>query len=126
MQNITISKTVRSYPSLPFAEIKNAILGKKYVLSLSFIGEARAKKINTQTRNKTYVPNVLSFPLAPGYGEMYITPERAKRESQKFGLSPIAYIGFLYIHGLLHLKGMTHGTEMERKEKYYLKKLNLK
>ncbi|MEX0930664.1 MAG: rRNA maturation RNase YbeY [Candidatus Paceibacterota bacterium] len=125
MDKVTISTTVRSHPQLPYTEIKNVILGKEYMLSLSFIGTTRAKKINESTCNKSYVPNVLSFPLTPTCGEIYITPVQAQKEASKFDLSPQGYIGFLYIHGLLHLKGLTHGSQMDTKEKQYLKKFNL-
>jgi probable rRNA maturation factor len=117
---ITITATVRSYPRLPYEKMKNAVLGKNYVLSLVFIGSDRARSLNARHRKKTYVPNVLSFPLTSRSGEIYITPEVAKRECKKFGMSFRGYVGLLFIHGLLHLKGHQHGATMEKAEKKYL------
>lgn len=125
MKHFLLSSTVRSYPPLPYESIKNDILGKAYDLSLVFVGATRARSINKENRGKTYVPNVLSFPLDENHGEIYITPEIAKRESKKFGLSYKGTIGYLFIHGLLHLKGFDHGPKMERLEKRFIQKYKL-
>lgn len=114
------------YPKLPYEEMKNSILGKKYELSLTFIGSTRARALNKTHRHATYVPNVLSFPLTDDAGEIYITPSIAEKEARKFSLSPTGYIGYLFIHGLLHLKGYPHGDTMEKAEKKYIAQYNLK
>lgn len=124
--SISISHTAKTFPKLPYEEIKNDILGKGYTLSLAFIGATRAQALNVQYRKATYVPNVLSFPLDTKHGEIYITPQVARREAHKFDLSPNGYMGFLFIHGLLHLKGHLHGATMEKAEKKYISKYNLK
>jgi len=105
--------------------MKNIIAGKKYQLSLVFVGATRARKLNSDTRGKTYVPNVLSFPLSDTAGEIYITPAIAKSEARKFNLTYQGYVGYLFIHGLLHLKGFDHGPKMEKLEQTYLKKFQL-
>ena len=106
--------------------MKDDILGKGYRLSLVFVGKAKAKQLNTKYRKKTYIPNVLSFPLTNLDGEIFITPVVAKTECQKYGLSPKGYIGFLYIHALLHLKGLAHGATMDEAEAKYSQKYGLK
>jgi probable rRNA maturation factor len=117
-----IANTTRSQtPRLPFHEIKNRILGTKYAVSVVFVGETRAKKINEAWRQKTYVPNVLAFEVEKSRGEIYITPKVAAREAKKYGHSVRAHIGFLFIHALLHLKGHAHGDTMEKAEKRYMK-----
>jgi probable rRNA maturation factor len=115
----------RTRPLLPYEEIKNTILGKSYTLTLVFIGKDRARSLNKTHRNATYVPNVLSFPLDQKTGEIYITPTVAKHECKKFNLSPKGYIGYLFIHGLLHLKGYPHGDTMDRAEKKYVAQYKL-
>jgi probable rRNA maturation factor len=125
MERFSISSTVKNYPPLPYEAMKNNILGKSFEISLVFIGEARAQKLNQTTRGKTYVPNVLSFPLSEKSGEIYIAPTVANKEAKKFSLTPKAYIGYLFIHGLLHLKGFDHGPKMERLEKRLLNQYNL-
>jgi len=106
--------------------MKEAVLGESYQLSLNFVGEKRAKALNQKYRKASYVPNVLSFPLEKNFGEVYITPNIAKREAKKFGLSPQNYIGYLFIHGLLHLKGHVHNDTMSKAEKRYMKRFELR
>ena len=106
--------------------MKNAILGKNYTLSLTFVGSTRARVLNKTYRNATYVPNVLSFPLTTDTGEIYIAPSVAEREAHKFSLSSTGYTGYLFIHGLLHLKGYPHGATMEKAEKKYSALFKLK
>lgn len=121
-----LSQTAKSYPKHPYGVMKDAILGKKYALSLIFVGEKRAQMLNKHYRSATYIPNVLSFPLDKNTGEIYITPRIAMKESKKFNMTPNGYIGFLFIHGLLHLKGYPHGATMEKAEKKYCAQFKLK
>lgn len=116
-----LSHTTRTYPRLPYVEVKDMILGKKYELSLTFVGETRGRAINKSSRNKSYTPNVLSFPLTKEAGEIYITPAIAKREARRFGHSYKVHTLYLFIHGLLHLKGYDHGDVMEKLEEKYLR-----
>lgn len=126
MPPFSLVSTVVSYPlNLPYETIKNDILGKKYSLSLLFVGEARASTINKLSRQKTYAPNVLSFPLDINCGEIVICPKVAAREAKDFNLSITGYIGFLFIHGLLHLKGHDHSDTMEKLEQRYMRKYKL-
>ncbi len=119
------NKTKGKLPRLPFVDIKNEILGKKYNLSLVFIGERRSLKLNQTYRRKTTSTNILSFPLTKTDGEIFITPARARRQMHLFEKNEREFIGFLFIHGLLHLKGMAHGSRMEEAEKKYCKKFHL-
>jgi probable rRNA maturation factor len=123
---LTISHTTRSYPKLPYQEIAKAVVGTHYQVSLTFLGADRARQLNTQTRGKTYVPNVLSFPLDEGHGEIYIAPTVASKEAVAHGMTARGYVGYLFIHGLLHLKGYDHGSTMEKLEKKYCTKFQLK
>lgn len=125
MEKFSITSTVRTYPTLPYEQIKNDILGTSYTLSLAFVGGVRAQALNEAHRGKTYVPNVLSFPLDAGFGEVYITPTIAKKEAPKFDMTHTGYIGFLFIHACLHLKGLDHGDTMDKAEKKYCTKYNL-
>lgn len=116
-ESLTITnKTKGKLPRLPFLDMKNAALGKHYELSLVFIGERRSKKLNIAYRNKHKSGNVLSFPLDKKTGEIFICPARARREMKNFDRTYDNFIAFLFIHGLLHLKGMDHGSTMEKAE----------
>ncbi|MCA9363909.1 rRNA maturation RNase YbeY [Candidatus Kaiserbacteria bacterium] len=125
--SFSLAYTVRTYPkTLPFQKMKDDVLSSSYHLTLTFIGPHRARSLNTTYRKKTYVPNVLSFPLDDTHGEIYITPEVASREAKRFGMTPRGYMGYLFIHGLLHLKGYGHGATMEKAEKRYCTKYHLR
>jgi probable rRNA maturation factor len=110
---ISIKNTTRRpTPKVAFELFKNKVLGEKYELSLVFCGASLAHKLNLQYRNKDKVANVLSFPLSKNSGEIFINLS----EKMEFGVKE------LFIHGLLHLKGMEHGRKMERAEKMLLTK----
>jgi len=119
-ENISIlNKTKGKLPSLPFLLIKNDILGKDYVLSLAFISKTKSKFLNNKYRGKNNPTNILSFPLSKNEGEILICPDVVKIETRKFGRTYGQLLGFLVIHGCLHLKGMEHGATMERREAKY-------
>ncbi len=125
MSTFSIDSTVKRYPSFPYETIKNDILGKRYDLSLQFVGPTRAQKLNTEYRQKTYTPNVLSFPLTVDTGEIFICPQVAVKEAAKYNLSTNGYVAYLFIHGLLHLKGLDHGDAMDKAEQKYLRKYSI-
>jgi probable rRNA maturation factor len=117
-----INQTKGKLPSLPFLLIKDDILGKKYILSLAFITKTKSKYLNNKYRGKNNPTNILSFPLSKTEGEILICPDVVKTETKKFGRTFRELLGFLVIHGILHLKGMEHGGIMERRELKYDKK----
>lgn len=121
-----IVRIARHIPKLPYEAMADAILGKSYTLTLAFVGEQRAQALNVAHRKASYVPNVLSFPLDSKVGEIYITPQVAKREAKKYNMTVNGYIGYLFIHGLLHLKGYDHGATMERMEQKYVRQFTLR
>ena len=105
--------------------MKQAVLGKTYELSLTFVGATMAKTLNQTYRQKDYIPNVLSFPLNEDTGEIYICPGVAKKEAKNFNLSVDGYIAYLFIHGLVHLKGHDHSDAMDKLERKYVKQFNI-
>ncbi len=123
---VSIANTTRqTLPRLPFSDIALTTLGSHYNLSLVFVGDKRAKRINEEQRGKTYTPNVLSFPLDKKEGEIFINLARTKREHKKFGHSFTQHVGYLFIHGTLHLKGYTHGSTMDIKERSLMQRFHL-
>lgn len=115
-----INKTKIKIPTLPILSIKNDILGKKYSLSLAYLTKEKIKKINKTYRNKAKPTNILSFLLSKTSGEILICPSVVKSETKKFNRTFSELLGFLVIHGMLHLKGFKHGTKMEKAEEKYL------
>jgi len=112
-------------PRLPFVQIKEHIIGKKYLLSLVFAGDTRTRKLNLTYRKKNKVPNILSFPIEKNEGEIFINLRQAKKDAPKYKKSYNKFIGLLFVHGLLHLKGFGHGKQMEKKETEILNKFGL-
>lgn len=106
--------------SIPFTRLKNAVLGKKYELSLVFIDSAFSRRLNATYRGKNKPANILSFPLSKKTGEIFIDLITAKKEAKKFGMTFSKFVIFLFIHGILHLKGMKHGDTMDKAEKQLL------
>jgi rRNA maturation RNase YbeY len=113
-------------PRLHINSIKNSILGERYNLSIVYIGEKRALSLNTTHRKKDYPADILSFPLSKDSGEIFLCIPCA-RLSARAGNTPLGnFIAYLLIHGMLHLKGLRHGSTMDRAEKKLCKKLNIR
>ncbi|MBI2120908.1 MAG: rRNA maturation RNase YbeY [Parcubacteria group bacterium] len=110
---------------LPFLDIKNAVLGKKYDLSLVFIGSTLSRRLNKEHRKKDKPANILSFPLSEESGEIFIDIREAAKQAPSFNASASKFIGQLFIHGLFHLKGFTHGSRMEKEEEKIRDKFGL-
>jgi probable rRNA maturation factor len=119
---IHIHSTLKDSFRSNWGAIADTVLGKKYELSLMICGDARARAINKRTRKKTYSPNVLSFPFSSTEGEIILNPRKAAREAHRYGRNAETHLLFLFIHGLLHLKGMDHGSTMEAAEQKFLRK----
>ena len=96
--------------------MKNAVLGKKYNLTVAIVSSAHIKKLNLQFRNIDKPTDILSFPLSKTEGEIYINLAESKKEAVKFDRTYENFLAFLFIHGLVHLKGFDHGSTMERIE----------
>lgn len=109
-----------------FLSIAQEILSSRYSLSIVLIGDTRARTLNQTYRQKNTAANVLSFPLSPTVGEIYINLARVRREARSFDLSPHGYAAFLLIHGCLHLKGYDHSSKMERAEQRYIQQFALR
>lgn len=113
---IITRKTKGGIPLLPFVEIKNAILGKDYELSIVFPTLDESTRLHMEWKKKSGPVNILSFPLDNDSGEIIITLAQARKEAPLYGRGYHNHLIFLLIHGCLHLKGMTHGAKMEQQE----------
>ena len=110
---------------MPFARMKEEILGKRYRLSLVFAGDALSRSLNKRYRKKDKVANILSFPMDKKEGEIFINLKEARKDAPLFKKSYNAFVAHLFIHGCLHLKGLAHGSKMEALEKSTLRKFGL-
>lgn len=106
---------------LPFVSIKNKILGNNYELSLSLLTSLKQKQINLKYRGKNETTNILSFRLSKNSGEITIDPVKVRKDALLFDMTYSQFFKYLFIHGLLHLKGFEHSSIMEKEEKKYLR-----
>ncbi len=107
------NKTKGKLPRLPFVDIKDSVLGKKYAVSLVIVGKKTIQKLNKQYREKNKPTDILSFSLSKTEGEIFINPDSARTKAKLFDRTYENYFALLFIHGLYHLKGLDHGEKME-------------
>lgn len=119
-KNLTVIRKRGSIPPIPFLRIKEKILGKDYSLTVVFCTLEESRKRNKKYRGKDSPTNILSFPLSKKDGEIYISLSTAKKDAKNFEMSYKKFLNLLVIHGILHLKGLSHGSTMERLEDSYL------
>lgn len=121
-ENLTVIRKGGELPLVPFADIKNTLLGKKYNLTIIFCSPKESQDRNRTYRDKDYPTNILSFPLDEKEGEIYISLSIVRRDAKKFNMTPLHFLHLLMVHGCLHLKGHDHGSTMEALEAKYTKK----
>lgn len=92
-------------------------MGQGYELSLVFVTHAESRKWNKHYRGKDKSTNILSFPLSETEGEILIDLALVKEEAKEQGEDEAAYLAYIFIHGLIHLKGLDHGSKMEQEER---------
>jgi len=117
--------TRKKNPPIKFKLIKEFVLGKNYELSLVLIGNDLSRKLNKQHKKIDKPTNILTFPLSKTAGEIFINLPLSKKQSLRFERKYNDFVGFLFIHGLLHLKGYEHSSKMEAEEKKIRRKFNL-
>ena len=116
--NTTHGKT----PAVPFKKIKESVLGTSYELSVALLTPAAARALTRRVKNKNTASNVLAFPLGVRHGEVILCPAQARAQAAEYGYAPRDFLAYLFIHGLLHLKGRHHGATMESEERRYMKR----
>ncbi|HZH61418.1 MAG TPA: rRNA maturation RNase YbeY [Metabacillus sp.] len=99
-------------------------------LSVTFVSNERIQEVNREYRDKDQPTDVISFALEEmGEGEMeiiggdqprvlgdiIISIPRAREQAEEYGHSFMRELGFLAVHGLLHLLGYDHMTDSEEK-----------
>ncbi|WP_449620614.1 rRNA maturation RNase YbeY [Robertmurraya sp. Marseille-Q9965] len=99
-------------------------------LSVTFVSNDRIQEINREYRDKDYATDVISFALEEmGEGEIevsggdiprvlgdiIISIKKAEEQAEEYGHSFEREMGFLAVHGLLHLLGYDHENEEDEK-----------
>jgi len=115
----TTNLTRRVAPRFAYTKLTEEVL-PGWDISLVFTGPKKAQELNMQLRKKSYTPNVLSYALGKKSGEIFICLAEAAKQAPLHDMTERTFVLFLFIHGLLHLKGMPHGSTMERCERKLL------
>ncbi|MDP2593336.1 MAG: rRNA maturation RNase YbeY [bacterium] len=118
-------KTGNLLRGLPVLKMKNDCLGKDYRLSVVVVSSGKMRKLNSRFRKIDRTTDILSFPLEKTLGEMFLCTAELKRKAMKFETVLRKFTARMFIHGLLHLKGMRHGSKMEREEIKFRRKFNI-
>lgn len=102
-------------------------------LSVTFVDNERIQEINREYRDKDMPTDVISFALeemgedeidiigtdAPRtLGDIIISIPKAKEQAVEYGHSFERELGFLSVHGFLHLLGYDHQTEADEKNMF--------
>jgi len=125
-KNLEVKRMTKGkLPSLPFVRIKDEILGKGYELSITFVQKKVIEELSNQFKGDKSHKNILSFPLTKKSGEIILNLETIRKEAKNFDKKYMEYLGFLVIHGMLHLKGHVHSSKMEAEEKKFVKMFHL-
>ena len=103
---------------------------EKLSMQIIFVNQDEIHRLNLSYRQIDRPTDVLSFPNDDeddkSLGDIFISVEQALKQSVEYGHSLNREIGFLAVHGYLHLKGYDHHTPEEEKEMTFFARRNLK
>ncbi len=87
-------------------------------LTIAFLDLEQARSLNKMYRGRDYATDVLSFSdeVEGSLGELAICPEVVSRQAIEHGLGFDEELGYMILHGILHLLGFDHETS-KRDEK---------
>ena len=92
-------------------------------VSVLFCDDAQIRELNKNWRGQDKPTNVLAFPapFEPGapvrlLGDVALAYETASREAESEGKSLAQHATHLMVHGVLHLLGYDHETDIEADE----------
>ena len=92
---------------------------EKLSMEIVFVTLDQIHKMNVDYRQIDRPTDVLSFvnddPSIKSLGDIFISLEKAKQQADDYGHSFEREVGFLAVHGYLHLKGYDHHTPGRRK-----------
>ena len=112
----------------------------KTIMNIIFVNDEEIQRINKDYRNIDRVTDVISFALndekdflikTEEIGDIFICLDQAKRQAEEYGHSLDREVGFLSVHGYLHLNGYDHMTKedeevMFKKQDEILNNANLR
>lgn len=128
---------------LLLASAKKLNLGENVEVSVTIVDNKRIQEINREYRSIDKPTDVISFAIEDNdeedlnfifddtfeqdevkiprlLGDIFISIDKAKAQATEFGHALNREIGFLAVHGFLHLNGYDHQTEAEEREMFSL------
>ncbi|WP_277713626.1 rRNA maturation RNase YbeY [Bacillus atrophaeus] len=108
-------------------------------VSVTIVTNDEIQQINKEYRGKDTPTDVISFALEeegedeveivgaempPVLGDIIISADRTKEQAEEYGHSFLRELGFLAVHGFLHLLGYDHMTK-EQEEEMFTKQKDL-
>lgn len=108
-------------------------------MSVTFVDNDEIQNINREYRDKDMPTDVISFAiedegdeepfimmegidLPRNIGDIFISIDRTREQAERFGHSFERELGFLAVHGFLHLNGYDHMEPEEEKEMFDLQR----
>lgn len=90
-------------------------------LTLVFLDQGPARRLNRQFRRKNYATDVLSFEGLDkqSLGELVLCPEVLRRQARENRHAYKYELGYMVLHGILHLLGYDHETSSVEAEKMF-------
>ncbi|WP_121611718.1 rRNA maturation RNase YbeY [Mesobacillus foraminis] len=132
VEELTEAQIAEIEKLLQFAAIKEQVEPGSEV-SVTFVSNSRIHEINREYREKDRPTDVISFALEElGEGEIkvvgagiprilgdiIISTQKAREQAEEYSHSFMRELGFLAVHGFLHLLGYDHMSEEEEKEMF--------
>jgi len=131
---ITVQRASRAVHIPPDGRLRRwaqAALARAAEVTIRYVAEREARRLNREYRGRDYPTNVLTFvyearPLA---GDVVICAPVVAREARAQGKEVAAHHAHLLVHGLLHLQGYDHehsqaqARRMESRERAILGRL---
>jgi len=110
-----------------------AAVARRAVVTLRYVAEAEARRLNRDFRGKDYATNVLTFvydDVVPLTGDLVLCVPVLRREAKDQRKTLADHCAHLVVHGMLHLQGYDHDTTraartMEARETAILARLSV-
>jgi probable rRNA maturation factor len=98
---------------------QQALLLLSGTATVALSDDATVAGLNGQFRDKPQPTNVLAFPSPPAqqragaWGDVILAYETVVREAGELGIPVAHHAGHLVVHGILHLAGYDHDTDVK-------------
>ncbi|WP_408006824.1 rRNA maturation RNase YbeY [Pseudalkalibacillus sp. A8] len=112
---------------------KEETITQESELSVTFVTNERIQEINSEFRGIDRATDVISFALEDEVegemeiidddtpvllGDIIISVEKAKEQADEYGHTFMREVGFLAVHGFLHLLGYDHMNDEDEKKMF--------